>query len=89
MQLPLVEVAAKVQVTGDPEEGVAVIVTCAPEISDVRSKVGVLSAVVLSEFEEPVSEADARSGIEAELTVVVKGISETRERFPVLSRTTT
>lgn len=57
VQLPDVDVAVNVQVTGDPELGVAVTVTKAPVVKDVRSKVGVLSAVTLSEFEEPVSDA--------------------------------
>ena len=58
----LVEVATKVQVTVDPEAGVAVKVTVAPTVNPPIFISGVLSFVILSEFEVPVSEAVARVG---------------------------
>jgi hypothetical protein len=78
-----------VQVTGDPLAGVAVTVIRAPEVSDVRSKVGVLSAVILSEFDDPVSDALCKSGAAAVPTVVVIDIAETADVFVRESSTIT
>ena len=58
----LVEVATKEQVTVDPEAGVAVKVTVAPTVNPPILISGVLSFVILSEFEVPVSDAVARVG---------------------------
>ena len=41
----------------------AVTVTLAPEVSPLILIVGVLSEVMLSEFEDPPSDASARSGV--------------------------
>jgi hypothetical protein len=62
VQVWLVEVATKVQVTADPEAGVAVNVTVAPTVNPPIFISGVLSFVILSEFEVPVSDAVARVG---------------------------
>jgi hypothetical protein len=81
-------VATNTQVTADPLAGVAVIVTVAPVSNPVRLIVGVLSAVMLSVDDIPVSEEVARSGAEGALTLVLNATSETNEIFPALSRTT-
>ena len=81
--------ATKTHVTADPLAGVAVIVTVAPVSNPVRLIVGVLSAVMLSVDDIPVSEEVARSGAEGALTLVLNATSETKEIFPALSRTTT
>ena len=80
--------ATNTQVTADPLAGVAVIVTVAPVSNPVRLIVGVLSAVMLSVDDIPVSEEVARSGAEGALTLVLNATSETNEIFPALSRTT-
>ena len=62
VQVWLVAVATNVQVTVDPEAGVAVKVTVAPTVNPPILISGVLSFVILSEFEVPVSDAVARVG---------------------------
>ena len=52
----------KIQVTAVPLAGEAVTVTVAPTVNPAKLKVGVLSEVILSEFDDPVSEAAARTG---------------------------
>jgi hypothetical protein len=85
---PVEPEATKVHVDGDPLAGVAVTVTVAPFAKPVRSIVGVLSAVMLSVEEIPVSDEDDKSGVEGALTLVLRATSETNEIFPALSRTT-
>ena len=63
MQVPVVLVATKLQVTAVPEAGVAVSVTVAPEVKLPILISGVLSFVILSVLETPVSEAVARVGV--------------------------
>jgi hypothetical protein len=62
VQVWLVAVATKVQVTAGPEAGVAVKVTVAPTVNPPILISGVLSFVILSEFEVPVSDAVAKVG---------------------------
>jgi hypothetical protein len=85
VQVPVLDDAVNVHVRGEPVDGVAVTVISAPDVKDARSKVGVLSAVILSEFDEPVSDEDAKSGTDGALTLVLK---ETKEIFPAASLTT-
>jgi hypothetical protein len=89
VQLPVVALAVNEQVTGEPVAGVAVSVISAPEVKDESSKVGVVSAVVLSEFDEPVSDAACKSGELEVGTVVVIAIIETDEEFAFPSSTIT
>ena len=56
-------VAAKVQVTFAEPAFVAVIVTVLPFVAPLTERVGVLSDVMLSELEEPVSEPVSTSGV--------------------------
>jgi hypothetical protein len=63
VQLPVVEDAVKVQVTADPEAGVAVRVTEAPFTREPMFIVGVLSEVILSDEEDPRSEPTSRVGV--------------------------
>jgi hypothetical protein len=60
---PVVPEAVNVHVTDVDPAFAAVMVTDAPEISPVRLMVGVLSLVVLSLLEVPVSDASAKSGV--------------------------
>ena len=60
---PDVDEATKVQVTADPEAGVAVKVIVAPEVNPPMLIVGVLSFVILSVLEVPVSDAESRVGV--------------------------
>ena len=86
MQEPVVAVAVNVQVTGVPLTGVAVTVINAPTVKPAKSKVGVLSEVVLSEFEDPVSDAAARTGAGVGVEgATVKVPLEAAERFPAES----
>ena len=62
VQVWLVAVATKVQITAGPEAGVAVKVTVAPTVNPPILISGVLSFVILSEFEVPVSDAVAKVG---------------------------
>ena len=62
MQDWLVAVATNVQVTAEPDAGVAVKVTVAPTVNPPIFISGVLSFVILSEFDVPVSDAVARVG---------------------------
>ena len=62
MQVWLVAVATNVQVTAEPDAGVAVKVTVAPTVNPPIFISGVLSFVILSEFDVPVSDAVARVG---------------------------
>jgi hypothetical protein len=74
------------QVTADPLDGVAVTVTLAPTVSPAKVKVGVASAVVLSVFEDPVSDAAVRSGAGVGvLGVMVIVPAEASDRLPVAS----
>ena len=59
----MVPEAVNVHVTDVDPAFAAVMVTDAPEISPVRLMVGVLSLVVLSLLEVPVSDASAKSGV--------------------------
>ena len=63
MHVPVVLVATKLQVTAVPDAGVAVNVTVAPEVKPPIFMSGVLSFVILSVLEIPVSEAVARVGV--------------------------
>ena len=56
-------VAVKVQVTFTEPDFVAVIVTVLPFVAPLTERVGVLSDVMLSELEEPVSEPASTSGV--------------------------
>ena len=56
-------VAVKVQVTFAEPDFVAVIVTVLPFVAPLTERVGVLSDVMLSELEEPVSEPASTSGV--------------------------
>ena len=56
-------VAVKVQVTFAEPAFVAVIVTVLPFVAPLTERVGVLSDVMLSELEEPVSEPASTSGV--------------------------
>ena len=89
VQVPVLEDAVNVHVRGEPVVGVAVTVISAPDVKDARSKVGVLSAVILSEFDEPESDALCRSGAPAVATVVVIAMRETAEVFESKSSTST
>ena len=60
---PVVVVATKVQVTAGPDAGVAVNVIVAPTVRPPIFMVGVLSLVILSVLEVPVSDAVARVGV--------------------------
>ena len=62
MHVWLVAVATNVQVTAEPDAGVAVKVTVAPTVNPPIFISGVLSFVILSEFDVPVSEAVAKVG---------------------------
>ena len=57
VQDPVDTEAVKVHVTGEPEAGVAVTVIRAPELNPARSNVGVVSTVLLSVADDPLSEA--------------------------------
>ena len=85
MQEPVVADAVKVQVSAEPLAGVAVSVTVAPTVKPVRSNVGVLSAVVLSVEDAPVSDAAARSGADGVAGVNVTVPAEAAEIFPARS----
>ena len=63
MQEPVVVVATKVQVTDGPDAGLAVSVMVAPTVRPPIFIVGVLSLVILSLLEVPVSEAESRVGV--------------------------
>ena len=63
MHEPVVVVAVKIQVTAVPDAGVAVKVTVAPTVRPPILIVGVLSFVILSVLEVPVSEAESRVGV--------------------------
>jgi hypothetical protein len=63
VQLPVVEVAVKVQVVAAPEAGVAVRVTNAPLTNEPIFIVGVLSEVILSIEDVPRSEATSNVGV--------------------------
>ena len=80
--------AVSVQTTGDPDVGVAVTVTSAPEVKPERSNVGVSIFVILSELELPESEAACNTGALGTAIVVVKLLLETVEKFPAPSFTT-
>jgi hypothetical protein len=62
VQVWLVAVATNVQITAGPDAGVAVKVTVAPTVNPPIFISGVLSFVILSEFEVPVSDAVAKVG---------------------------
>jgi hypothetical protein len=70
VQLSVVDDAVIVQVTAVPEVGVAVKTTVAPTTSELAVKVGVLSFVFLSEFDEPVSDAVASVTVVGVATVM-------------------
>jgi hypothetical protein len=60
---PVCDVAVNVHVTFDCPDLVAVTVTVLPSVALPTEIVGVLSDVMLSEFDEPESEASAKSGV--------------------------
>jgi hypothetical protein len=60
---PVCAVAVKVHVTEVEPALVAVTVTVLPSVAPLTERVGVLSDVMLSEFEEPVSEPVSTSGV--------------------------
>jgi hypothetical protein len=87
VQLVTVEEATKVQVTDWPDAGLAVNVIVAPEVNPPMLMVGVLSFVILSEFEVPVSEAESSVGVPVETNapiaiVRVKTPNNTVSDFP-------
>ena len=85
MHDPSVVVAVNAaQVTGEPDAGVAVRVTTAPEIRDETLKVGVSSAVLLSLF-VPRSEAVSRSGVPGVAGLIEIVLVDAVERFPAPS----
>jgi hypothetical protein len=63
VQLLVVVVATKVQVTVAPDAGTAVSVTVAPTVKEPMFIVGVLSFVILSLFEVPLSDAASSVGV--------------------------
>ena len=63
VQVPVVVVATKVQVTAVPDAGVAVNVIVAPTVKPLILMSGVLSLVILSEFDLPVSDVVASVGV--------------------------
>ena len=63
VQEPVVVSATKVQVTDGPDAGLAVNVMVAPTVRPPIFIVGVLSLVILSLLEVPVSEAVASVGV--------------------------
>ena len=63
VQVPVVVVATKVQVTAVPDAGVAVNVIVAPTVKPLILMSGVLSLVILSEFDVPVSDVVASVGV--------------------------
>ena len=69
VHVPVVDVATNVQVTGEPEAGVAVKVTVAPTASPAIVMSGELSLVILSVDEVPKSEADERASVVGAATV--------------------
>jgi hypothetical protein len=86
VQVSDIAVATNMQVTAGPLAGVAVTVTLAPTVSPAKVKVGVASAVVLSVFEDPVSDAAVRSGAGVGvLGVMVIVPEEASDRLPVAS----
>ena len=60
----------KLHVTADPDVGVAVKVTVAPITREPAVNVGVLSLVILSELDEPESEAESSVGAAGAPTVI-------------------
>jgi hypothetical protein len=56
VQEPVVPEAVNEQVTGEPDAGEAVSVTTAPEVRPATSKVGVVSTVLLSVDDDPLSD---------------------------------
>ena len=83
VQFSLVAVATKVHVTADPVAGVAVTVIFAPTVNPAKVNVGVASAVALSVFEDPVSEAAVRSGAGVGVLGVTATVPvDTCEKFP-------
>ena len=70
VQVSVVATTVLTQVTAVPEVGVAVKVTVAPTTNELDEKVGVLSFVFLSVFEDPVSEAASNTGVVGVATVI-------------------
>ena len=82
MHDPLVVVAVNAaQVTGEPDAGVAVSVTTAPETRDETVKVGVSSEVLLSVLLVPRSEAASRSGVPGAANGVTETAAEEFEKL--------
>ena len=92
VHVSVVEVTVFTQVTAVPDVGVAVKVTVAPTTSELEEKVGVLSFVILSEFEVPESEAASRTGVVGVATVIALVVIDKFEKlgasFPNESCTT-
>jgi hypothetical protein len=87
VQEPVVVVATKVHVTEGPDAGLAVNVIVAPEVNPPIFMVGVLSFVILSVLEVPVSEAESSVGVPVETNapiaiVRVKTPNNTVSDFP-------
>jgi hypothetical protein len=84
---PDVDEATKVQVTEGPDAGLAVNVIVAPTVRPPIFMVGVLSLVILSLLEVPVSDAESRVGVpvatSAPIAIVrVKTPNNTVSDFP-------
>ena len=86
MHDPSVVVAVNAaQVTGEPDAGVAVRVTTAPETREETLNVGVSSAVLLSVPLVPRSEAASRSGVPGVAGLIEIVFVDAAERFPAPS----
>ena len=85
VQEAVVAAAVIAHVTGEPLAGVAVTVMVAPTVRPLKSNVGVLSAVVLSVDDVPVSDAAARSGADGVAGVNVTSPADAAEMFPARS----
>jgi hypothetical protein len=84
-QDPVVPVAVNVHTTAVPEDGVAVTVMTAPTVKPESEISGVSSLVVLSVFDEPRSDAAAKSGVPVAANVTVNESAEATDRFPAAS----
>ena len=85
VQEAVVAAAVMMHVTGEPLARVAVTVMVAPTVRPLKSNVGVLSAVVLSVADVPVSDAAARSGADGVAGVNVTNPADAAEIFPARS----
>jgi hypothetical protein len=81
VQLSVVAVIVFTQVMAVPVVGVAVKVTVAPTTKELEENVGVLSFVILSEFEVPESDAVASTGVVGVATVIALVEIDTLEKL--------